>query len=208
VTEGMGQRLVPYNPANFNGQDINVEVMNECLFNSPEVPSKTPLYGFRFKGLNDKKLFFNEDQTRMAQTYRTVFMKLAFFYSNDSSKFAEAEKVLDRMETVIPRDVISMDYRIEYDVAMLYSKIGNQQKFKELSDNVMLRAEEEIKTNPSNVQSYYNPYRILLDIYEARAEYQKALDLLNRLSAMSPNDPSIMQKIESIKQKMSNPSGN
>jgi len=135
-------------------------------------------------------------------------MKLAFFYSNDSSKFAEAEKVLDRMETVIPRDVISMDYRIEYDVAMLYSKIGNQQKFKELSDNVMLRAEEEIKNNPSNVQSYYNPYRILLDIYEARAEYQKALDLLNRLSAMSPNDPSIMQKIESIKQKMSNPSGN
>ncbi|MFZ1323112.1 MAG: DUF2723 domain-containing protein [Ignavibacteria bacterium] len=208
VTEGMGQRLVPYNPANYGNQDINIEVMNECIFNSPEVPSKTPLYGFRFKGLNNKKLFFNEDQTRMAQTYRTVFMKLAFFYSNDSTKFVEAEKVLDRMETVIPRDVITMDYRIEYDVAMLYSKIGNQQKFKELSDNVMIRAEEEIQTNPSNVQSYYNPYRILLDIYEARGEYQKALDLLNRLSAMSPNDPSIMQKIESIKQKMSNPSGN
>ncbi len=208
VTEGMGQRLVPYKPASYGENDINVEVMNECIFNEPEVPSKTPLYGFRFKGLNDKNLFYNEDQTRMAQTYRTVFMKLAFYYSNDSAKFKEAEKVLDRMEEKIPRDVITMDYRIEYDVAMLYDKLGNKQKFNELSNNVMLRAEDEIKRNPTNVQSYYNPYRILLDIYESKGEYQKALDLLGRLSSMSPNDPTILQKIESIKQKMNNPSGN
>ncbi|MBS1518051.1 MAG: DUF2723 domain-containing protein [Bacteroidetes bacterium] len=207
VTEGMGQRIVPYKPSEYGNQDINVEVMNKCIFNDPKEPSKTPEYGFRFNGLNNKKLFYNEDQTRMAQTYRTVFMKLAYFYSNDSSKFGEAEKVLDRMEELIPRNVITMDYRIEYDVAMMYSKIGNKQKFEEISDKVMLRAEEEIKNNPTNVQSYYNPYRILLDIYESKGEYQKAIDLLNRLSAMSPGDPSIKQKIESIKQKMGNPSG-
>ena len=99
-----------------------------------------------------------------------------------------------------------MDYRIEYDVAMLYNKLGNKQKFDELSEDVINRAESELKTNNENVQSYYNPYRILLDLYEARKEYQKSLDLLNTLLTMSPNDPSIKQKIESIKLKMSNPS--
>ncbi len=29
----------------------------------------------------------------------------------------------------MPRNVIAMDYRIEYDVAMLYNKIGNKEKF-------------------------------------------------------------------------------
>ncbi len=97
-----------------------------------------------------------------------------------------------------------MDYRIEYDVALLYNKLGNKQKFNEFSDDVIERAEEEIKTSPENVQSYYNPYRILLDVYEAKGDYKKALDLLNNLSVMSPGDASIKQKMESIKQKMNN----
>ena len=135
-----------------------------------------------------------------------VFLRLAFDYANDSTKYKQAEEVLNKMETTIPRNVIKMDYRIEYDVAMLYNKLGNKQKFDELSEDVINRAESELKTNNENVQSYYNPYRILLDLYEARKEYQKSLDLLNTLLTMSPNDPSIKQKIESIKLKMSNPS--
>ncbi len=142
----------------------------------------------------------------MSQTYRTVFLRLAFDYANDSAKYKQAEEVLNKMESTIPRNVIKMDYRIEYDVAMLYNKLGNKQKFDELSEDVINRAENELKTNTENVQSYYNPYRILLDLYEARKEYQKSLDLLNTLLTMSPNDPSIKQKIESIKLKMSNPS--
>ncbi|MEO8447751.1 MAG: tetratricopeptide repeat protein, partial [bacterium] len=100
-----------------------------------------------------------------------------------------------------------IDYRIEYDIAMLYNKIGNKAKFEELSNDIIVRAEEELKSNPDISQNYYNPYRILLDVYEAKGEYQKALELLNRLSAMSPNDPNVKQKMESIKQKMNNPSG-
>ena len=101
---------------------------------------------------------------------------------------------------------MKMDYRIEYEVAMRYNKHGNKQKLDELTEDVINRAENVLKTNTENVQSYYNPYRILLDLYEARKEYQKSLDLLNTLLTMSPNDPSIKQKIESIKLKMSNPS--
>ncbi|MDQ3019203.1 MAG: DUF2723 domain-containing protein [Bacteroidota bacterium] len=208
VMEGMAQRLVPYKTNSATAENVNVEIMRKSLFDNPTEPSKTPKYGFRFNGLNDKNIFYNEDQTRMSQTYRTVFLRLAYNYAADSSKYKLAEEVLDKMEEVIPRQVIPMDYRIEYDVAILYNRLGNKQKFEELSNDVELRAEEELKSDPGNVQSYYNPYRILLDVYEVKGEYQKALDLLNRLSVMNPGDVSIKQKMESIKQKMNNPSGN
>ncbi|HMS64538.1 MAG TPA: DUF2723 domain-containing protein [Ignavibacteria bacterium] len=202
VMEGMAQRIVPYKTNSGSAESINVDIMRKSLFDNPSVPSKTPQYGFRFTGLNDKNLFYNEDQTRMSQTYRTVFLRLAYNYAADSTKYKMVEEVLDKMQNDIPGDVIAMDYRLEYDVALLYNKIGNKQKFNELSDDVINRAEEELKTNPSNVQSYYNPYRILLDIYEARGEYNKALDLLNTLNAQNPGDASVKQKMESIKQKM------
>lgn len=204
---GMAQKLVPYKTNEATGENINEKIMRDCLFDSPAEYSKTPKYGFRFNGLNNKNIFYNEDQTRMCQAYRNVFLRLAYYYSSDSTKSKQAEEVLNRMEDVIPREIIPMDYRVEYDVAILYNKLGNKQKFEELSNDVEMRAEEDIKSNPDNVQSYYNPYRILLDVYEAKGEYQKALDLLNRLSLMSPGDASIKQKMESIKQKMNIPSG-
>jgi hypothetical protein len=204
VMEGMAQRLVPFKTGSGGEESINPVIMRKSIFDNPAEPSKTPQYGFRFTGLNNKNIFYNEDQTRMSQTYRTVFLRLAYYYANDSANYKKSEEVLNKMEEAIPRESIKMDYRIEYDVALLYNKLGNKQKFNEFSDDVIERAEEEIKTSPENVQSYYNPYRILLDVYEAKGDYKKALDLLNNLSVMSPGDASIKQKMESIKQKMNN----
>ncbi|MEO8666685.1 MAG: DUF2723 domain-containing protein [Ignavibacteria bacterium] len=207
MIEGMAQKVVPYKTGSNGNSALNIDIMKKSLFDNPAVPSKTPQYGFRFRGLNDKGLFFNEDQTRMTQTFRTLFFRLAYTYADDSTKFKEAEAVLDKMQATIPPDVIKMDYRIEYDVAMLYNRLGNKEKFNALIDDVEQKAEEDLSTNPDNYQSYYNPYRVLLDVYETKGEYQKALDLLNRLASTSPGDASIRQKIESIKEKMKMPSG-
>ncbi len=205
VIEGMAQRLVPYKVTDIGtGYDINIDVMTKCLFDNPAEPSKTPQYGFRFRGLNDKSIFYNEDQVRMTQTFRTLFFRLAYTYSMDSLNYQKANNVLAKMEEVMPADVVPMDYRIEYDLAMLYNKLGNKEMFNKLINDVEVKAEEDMKSNPDNYQSYYNPYRVLLDVYESKGEYQKALDLLNRLSVSGSNDISIRQKIESIKEKMKN----
>ena len=49
----------------------------------------------------------------------------------------------------------------------------------------------EIKENPGDVQSYYNPYRILLETYDNLHEYEKALGIWEDLKTLYPNDPSI-----------------
>jgi hypothetical protein len=43
----------------------------------------------------------------------------------------------------------------------------------------------------------------LLDIYEIRNDYEKALDILYKLEKVSPNNPEVKNKIESMKQKQS-----
>jgi len=49
------------------------------------------------------------------------------------------------------------------------------------------------------VQSYYNPYRLLIEIYESKQQYDKLLDIWQRLEAMFPNDPTVKSNIEKYK---------
>ena len=57
------------------------------------------------------------------------------------------------------------------------------------------------KKNPNDIQSYWNPYKLLIDIYEARSDYAKALDILYQLDRLSPNNPEVKGKIEFLKSK-------
>ncbi|MBP1654743.1 MAG: hypothetical protein H6Q28_1299, partial [Bacteroidetes bacterium] len=43
--------------------------------------------------------------------------------------------------------------------------------------------------------SYWNPYRVLLDLYDMKKEYAKAIELMRSLQIMIPNDPSVQQRI-------------
>ena len=198
----MAQRLLPYKPQSAYGVAVNEDIMHECLFDEPKEPFSTPHYGFIFKGLDKESVFYNQDHRRMIETYRTLFLRLAYSYSQDSTKYDMVRHTLEEMDKRIPRRIIPMDYRIKYDVAMLYLRIGDTDKFSEYANEVEITALEDLEANPSNIQTYYNPYRILIDIYEAKGQYQQAIEILNRLSTVSPNDPSVQQKMQILKQKM------
>lgn len=200
ILEGMAHKLLPYKVGNGMDVAVNKEITNKALFEPPAVPSKTPQYGFLFRSLNHDNLFFDETQQRMIEMYRTIFVWLANTYGMDSTKLDQAAKVLKRMEDVIPTSKFKMDYRQSYQVAMLYNMIGNKQKFDEFAKIAEEGALIDKRSTNPNTSSFYNPYRILLDIYEAKGEYQKALNLLNELDQ---RDPSVNQKRESLKLKMS-----
>ncbi|MGH2574473.1 MAG: tetratricopeptide repeat protein, partial [Ignavibacteria bacterium] len=200
VTEGMARRLVPFKDENKFQFRVDEKLMSANFMVTPPSHSKTPQTGYFFRGLNDPNIFFDQITTNLSQNYRSQYLTLAYYFlDNDSSKAAE---VLTKMEENLPRKVIPMDYRILYDVDMLYHRIGNLNKFNELSYEVEAAALEELRRNPGDVQSYYNPYRLLMDIYEARGDYKNAVEILQRLDRISPGSPEIKAKIEILTQKM------
>ena len=50
----------------------------------------------------------------------------------------------------------------------------------------------------ANVNSYYNPYRVLLDLYETRKEFRKERDLLANLNQLYPNTPELKKRLDDI----------
>jgi len=66
---------------------------------------------------------------------------------------------------------------------------------------VMKEAERQLELNPDDVQSFYNPYRLLLETYDNTGNYNKAIRLLEKLQLKYPNDPSLQAKIDEYKAK-------
>ncbi|MCW9097123.1 MAG: DUF2723 domain-containing protein, partial [Ignavibacteriaceae bacterium] len=173
---------------------INVDLVKEQLEEN-KVPSKDFKPGFRFTGLNDPTIFFDENHTRMVQNYRNAYMRLAVYYrSVGDSK--DLITTLDSMNEKLPYKVLGMDNGLLFEVANLYLQAGDKEKYAEISADVEKQALADLEQNPEDVNSYYNPYRILIETYENSKEYEKLLDLWQRLETMFPNDPTVKANIK------------
>lgn len=203
--QGMAQRLYPFKVGSTaTGIAVDTVLMRKSLFDTPSEPSKTPRYGFKFRGLTDASIFYDENHMRMINTYRNLFLKLAETYAQDSTRYNLAEQTLKRMDEVISPKAVPMDYRMQYYVALLYKNVKNEAKFTELMDDVIKQAENEIRTSKEkiNPNDYYNPYRLLLEAYENRQDYNNALRIIDILKQYNRNDPTIIQREQLIRSKM------
>lgn len=120
------------------------------------------------------------------QNYRNAFLKLAIYYYENNRDTSKVIEVLDRMESKIPNNVLPMDYRLRYDVARLYEIVGARDKFLKIAKEIEPIALEQINRDPMNIYGEYNPYVILVNLYEMMGEYQKAIDILNRVLVYYP----------------------
>lgn len=195
--EGMTFRLVPEKRK--PGSEFINEDLVKAHLKGNEVPSKSYLPGFRFTGLNDPTIFFDDNHTRMVQNYRNAFMRLAVYYrsvGDNQSLIA----TLDDMNEKLPYRILGMDNGLLFEVANLYFYAGDREKYKEIYADVEARALDDLEKNPDDVQSYYNPYRLLIEIYENTEQFDKLLGLWQKLETMFPNDPTVKSNIERYKQ--------
>lgn len=198
VGEGMAKRLVPFKSDDGKQFRVN-DLMYQRFTTVIEEPSKTPAMGFMFRGYNNPNIFFEQVTVNNVQNYRSQYLTLAYaLYDTDPKK---VEDLLDKMDELLPRKIIPMDYRIQHDVAMMYFRIGNQAKFNEYSADVEKQALEDMKKNPNDISTAWNPYKLLIDIYEARGDYKSELDILERIDKIAPGSPEVKMKMETLKAK-------
>jgi tetratricopeptide (TPR) repeat protein len=191
-----------FEPRRINRDDLglNREILEANLYNEPQVFSKTPQYGYRFRGINDMSVYFDENTSRLMLNYRSAFIRLAMYHMNVQRDPQKGIDVLERMEKLIPRAKIPLGYELMSDICTIYHRLGRIDRFNELAGELETITRKLIDDGQGNLQSYYNPYRVLLDVYETKGEYQKAIDLLKGLQAQFPNDPGLTQRIEMLKQ--------
>ncbi len=191
--EGMSFRLVP-EKRKPGIEFINEEIVKKQIQENPEY-STDYKPGFKFRGINDSKIFFDENHRRLIQNYRNTFIRLTIYYINTNQNDLAAQ-TLKKMDEVIPAGIRPMPFGLLYEVSNLYYSAGAVDKYKELTKELEKDALAALEKNPQDLQSYYNPYRVLIDIYENTKNYRKALDIWQRIEAMYPNDPSVKANVE------------
>jgi hypothetical protein len=191
--EGMAFRVVP--EKRIPGIEfINRDLLEKQLVENPGYSSEFEP-GFKFRGINDPDIFFDENQRRLIQNYRNAFMRLTLYYVQ-TNQDELAVKTLDAMEEKLPRNIREMPFGLLYEIATLYLNAGSEERYREYAAEVEEIALANLERNPEDVQSYYNPYRILMDLYENLGEYRKAYELWQRIAVLYPNDPNVRSNVE------------
>lgn len=204
--EGMAMRLVPEKKS--PGREfVNEPILRKQIYHNYADDDFSREYrpGMKFRGMNDSTIFFDENHTRLVQNYRNAFIRLSLYYSNDLRNNELALDALNTMEQKLPRKLLPMDYRLLFDIGNLYLMAGDNKTYSEIVKDVEVEALRQIELNPRDVSSPYNPYRLLIEIYENQQEYQKAIGLMEGLLLYYPNDPTIQAQIQKYKMMQSPP---
>ncbi len=199
--KGLCWKLEPAKVSNIEyGVDKNVLEAN--LLHQPEGFSKTPQYGYKFRELANPKVFYDENVRRIISNYRGSFQRLAIYYLNVEKDPAKGISILDRMESLIPHKNIPFGWQYAWEMANLYQALGHTEKVKDLESDIEPECLDLIAKGAANLNSYYNPYRVLLDFYDMTKQYGKSLDILRKLEVIYPKDPGLKQKIQETEQLM------
>jgi hypothetical protein len=196
--EGLASRLVPQkrNVPIY----VNAKITSEDLLNENPSYSKTYQPGFKYRGLNNKAVFYDETESRLVQNYRNSYLELAYYYHSVQNDNTKCVNVLDAMDKYMPQSVVPMDYRLLYDVGNLYSQAGAVDKYRKVVDEIIPQAMENLNdVTMDDLSSPYNPYSMLERIYINLKEYDKAIDILQRLQNALPNAGGVQEEINRLK---------
>jgi hypothetical protein len=189
--DGLAQRLEPKKIGR-GDLGINESVLEANLMHEPKGFSKTPQYGYKFRGVSDPNVYFDENITRLMLNIRWAFIRLAMVYANQDSDQAKAATVLDRMDEIIPQSKIPIGWELGSDLAGFYYRIGRMDKFRALVAVIEPECKALIASGQADMSSYYNPYRALIEIYDLNKEYHKELELLQSIQTRYyQNDPTL-----------------
>jgi hypothetical protein len=193
--EGMAFRLVPQK----RGGNQEFVEPNILAANLKEAVGYSKDYqpGFKFRGLNDTTIFFDDNHKRMVLNYRNAFLRLSIYHLTNGNKDMAAQ-VLDDMESKMPLNMFPMEYYRVAGVADLYNRAGYRDKYIKLAAIVEKDALKEFDNNLSinNVQNLMTPFQVLNDLYETQGKNDKLLELWTKLENIYPEDPNVKASVQ------------
>jgi hypothetical protein len=197
--KGLTWKLEPIKTSQAN-YGMDVKALEANLLNEPVGFSKTPQSGYKFRELANPKVFFDENTSRIISNYRAAFRALAAYYMNVEKNPQKSIMVLDKMEALMPHKKIPLGWEYASDLANFYNALGRTDQVKEMATEIEPACLSLIEKGDVNMNTYYNPYRALLDLYDMTKDYNKSLGILRQLELKYPSDPGLKQKIQMVEQ--------
>jgi tetratricopeptide (TPR) repeat protein len=87
-----------------------------------------------------------------------------------------------------------------------FLQVGDTANFGKYAGSLEGMAKKLLDENKVDSEDPFFAYRTLVEIYDARKDYQSALDILRRASAQYPNVPDLMSRIQYYEKILQNPS--
>ena len=177
--DGLAFKLVPY-----EGKYLALERLEKNLM---EV--------FQYRGLNDPDVYFNNNIIGLLQNYRAAFLRLAREYMM-AKKYDKMLRVLDRMEEVLPEEVIPVpDVRLSLQIGQMYDIAGRKDEF-------LRRAERAVEQFPDNAIAMGT----LISLLSREGYHDRAISLLEDWLKKYPDDREARRKLE-MEKKLLAPAG-
>jgi hypothetical protein len=176
---GLAMKLVP-RVMRSSWEGMNEQIVQRQLMTDIQNPSQTPAYGFRWRGLRDPSVHFDENQRRLIVNYRQAFLMYALYLTNVKHAPSDAVGVLNRMEYLIPRSNIPLDYHSESDISQLYAFGGDTLHAREYAKEIVSELSGFMTGSVSEPLNQYNPLIVLAEAHEMLGDYDKAIAAINR----------------------------
>ena len=146
---------------------------------------------FQYRGLNNPKVYLNDNIKGLLQNYRAAFLQLAQ-YDITKGDYDSMVKVLDYMDEVMPDTLIPPpDVRLLIRIGMWYETAGRK-------DKLLEKAETAVKLDPNNAMAAGT----LVQLYNREGMEDKAVKLLEDWVARNPQDDQAQQELEYQKSRM------
>ena len=169
--EGLTFRIYPQKV-----KRIDADKMRHNLFNV-----------FRYRNLNNPKVYYDDNIKRLMFNYQTAFIQLAIeeLYSGNKERMLAT---LDTLEYLIPEEIFPIEYDDIYlQIGLLYYDGGRRGEPGQPSE---LEKRLETLLNKPNV-NYRNKLKYASIYAQVLGDYPKAIQILEELNAQKPNDPEI-----------------
>ncbi|MEE9289319.1 MAG: DUF2723 domain-containing protein [Bacteroidota bacterium] len=199
--EGLSMRLTPASTSHVD-YGLTEEILQKNLLEEPETFSLGPQHGFRWRGLKDTTIYYNQNERRLMLNYRNSFIQLAFYYAEKNDR-AKTLKTLNRMEEVISDENFPIDWRLIQPIATMYHRFGELERFEKYASKIEEISWRMIQRGQADIRRPFNAYQRLLEIYELQKRYQDALNVLNLVAEYYPDDSGVQTRIEQLKARIS-----
>ena len=188
---------------------------------SPENLERNLTEVYKYRGLQDPKVYYDKNILGLLQNYRTAYLQVSEYYARNK-EFEKVKNLLADMEKDIPSSVIPWTNKYLKLIRDSYSLAANQisldslfnsnyseQDMQIIGENLyrlgLTQSSEKIfesiyNSNPNNVQAL----SILIDIYERSKNYEKGIEYLEDWLKRNPNDPQAKMKLSDFQSKVAN----